>query len=276
METESQIAQAAKLIREARETVVFSGAGISTSSGIPAFRGEGGLWDEYNPALFANIPGLLFTFLTNKQRIFSFARDVLSALVGAEPNVAHIAISELEKMGKVSAVITQNIDNLHQKAGSSKVIELHGNVFRLRCLRCGKKKTISPERIREAAERLEAEKPKRSIMFSTLREFLGRCECGGANRPDVVFFGESLPKEALDEALRCACNSECLIAIGTSGVVYPAASVPLRASNAGAKIIEVNTTPTNFTPLAEIYLPAAAEQALPSIVEALEANKART
>ncbi|MDD5448199.1 MAG: NAD-dependent deacylase [Actinomycetota bacterium] len=274
MGTKNQIAQATKLIREANETVVFSGAGISTSSGIPAFRGQGGLWDEYSPALFANIPGLLFTFLTNKRRIFSFTRDVLSALVEAEPNAAHIAVSDLQKMGKVSAVITQNIDNLHQKAGSSKVIELHGNIFRLRCLRCGRKKTISPERMREAVEKLKKEEPKRSTMFSMLRRFLGRCDCGGVNRPDVVFFGESLPKEALGDALRYAHNVDCMIAIGTSGVVYPAASIPLNASSTGAKIIEINPTPTNFTPLAKIYLQKAAEEALPSIAEALRTSEA--
>lgn len=206
------------------EVVAFTGAGISVESGIPAFRGSQGLWKKYDPEEYAYIEA----FLNHPERVWQMLREVYSLLLKAEPNSAHLVLSDLEKMGILKAVITQNIDNLHQRAGSKKVIELHGTGEKLICLKC-----------------------YREIPFTEkLLEILPFPKCKSCNfplKPKVVFFGEPLPQEALSEAFYLAQNCRVLIIIGTSGMVIPAAHIPYRAKKSGATIIEINLKETPYT-----------------------------
>ncbi|HAA84166.1 MAG TPA: RNA polymerase subunit sigma [Thermodesulfobacterium commune] len=204
--------------------VAFTGAGISVESGIPPFRGAKGLWTKYNPEEYAYIE----TFIKNPEKVWMMLREMYQCFKEAKPNPAHLVLAELENRGYLEAVITQNIDNLHQKAGSKKVIELHGSGESLVCLNCGKKYRFTEEFLK---------------MFPC-----PKCEkCGKALKPEIVFFGEPLPEEALNQAFELIKRCKALIIIGTSGVVYPAAYLPYEAKRSGAKIIEVNPEESAYT-----------------------------
>jgi len=232
----------ADLIAKSRHCVVFTGAGMSAESGVPTFRGSGGLWERYRPEelatpeAFARDPVLVWKWYKWRQEI----------VYNARPNPGHYAVAKLEEAGVVKAVVTQNVDGLHQRAGSKRVIELHGSLWRARCTKCG------------AVYRLE--KP--------VEEVPPRCpRCGSLLRPDVVWFGEPLPQEAWEEAVRLMAASDVVIVVGTSGVVYPAAYLPKLAKESGAAVVEINVEESAITPIADVFIGGKAGEVLPRLAE---------
>ncbi|MBP7766136.1 MAG: Sir2 family NAD-dependent protein deacetylase [Deltaproteobacteria bacterium] len=250
---EQSIFQAADLIAKAVTVVVFTGAGISTESGIPDFRGPGGLWTKYDPDDFT-IDKFLGSHATRKKMWQRLREGGL--MEDAKPNAAHYAIVELEKMGKLLSLVTQNVDNLHQKAGTSeeRIRELHGNMQRLVCLNCGTRYPISLVREHYADS-----------------DAVPACEyCRGILKPDVIFFGEALPQQTLAQAMREAGECDVMLVIGSSLVVYPAAYVPVQAKQAGAKLVIINRGPTEQDHLADVRIDAAAGETLTKILERLK------
>jgi len=232
-----EIERLAQLIMESKKTVVFTGAGISTESGIPDFRSPGGIWSRYNPEDFT-----IQKFLSGpaaRKTIWKMSVEG-GLLTEAEPNLAHYAIAELYQLGKLDCVITQNIDNLHQKAGvpEDKVFELHGNMEWVVCLSCHRRFPM-PEVLQKIKEGIE----------------VPDCpDCQGILKPDAVFFGEALSQETLREATRRAQNCDLFIVIGSTLVIYPAAYMPTYAIEAGARLAIVNLTPTPLDHYAEVVI----------------------
>ncbi len=232
----------ADVVATARHCIVFTGAGISAESGIPTFRGAGGLWERHRPEELATPEA----FARDPELVWRWYRWRQEVVYRAEPNPGHRAISELETIGVVKAVITQNVDGLHQRAGSRNVVELHGSLWRARCMKCG------------AVYRLD--KP--------VEEIPPRCpRCGGLLRPDVVWFGEPLPQDAWERAVELASRSDAVLVVGTSGVVYPAAYIPRIAKDHGAVVVEVNVEESAITPIADFFLRGKAGEVLPRLVE---------
>jgi NAD-dependent deacetylase len=242
---EERIGRVAAMIAESRNAVVFTGAGVSTESGIPDFRSPGGLWTKFAPEDFTLDRFLASPETRRRQWRFLLSGELLRE---ALPNAAHKAIAQLGALGKVDWVITQNIDNLHQKAGSDpdRVLELHGNLRWIRCLDCGSRRPLE-EVLGEGGVLDEA--PDCAL-------------CGGILKPDVIFFGEALPEETLQEATRQANRCDLLIVIGSSLAVYPAASLPLYAKQAGAKLVIVNLTATPADRFADVVIHAAAGEVM--------------
>ena len=237
------IKDVAGLLSNSKHAVVFTGAGISAESGIPTFRGANGLWSRYDPEEVASIQG----FMRNPKAFWAFARELI-VKTKAKPNAGHYAIAELERMGIIKAVITQNIDMLHQKAGSKRVLELHGSLKYVDCLKCGK--TYEWEEIVDKIDDIKCE------------------NCGSMNlKPRIVFFGEQLPRDVLNEAIREAEKSDVFIVVGSSLQVYPAASLPFIAKENGAKLVLINKDPTDKDWLFDIVVYGKAGEILPKIVE---------
>ena len=244
------IERLAQLIVESERIVVFTGAGISTESGIPDFRSPGGIWSRYDPEDFS-----IQRFLSGpdaRKWIWKMSTES-GLLTEAEPNPAHYAIAKLYHLGKLDCVITQNIDNLHQKAGvpDDKVFELHGNMGWVVCLSC-RKRFPMPEVLQRIKEGIE----------------VPDCpDCQGILKPDAVFFGESLPQETLQEAIRHSRNCDLFIVIGSTLVIYPAAYIPNYAAEAGAKLAIVNLTPTPFDHYATIIIRQKAGDTMSKVME---------
>ncbi|HEX75241.1 MAG TPA: NAD-dependent deacylase [Dehalococcoidia bacterium] len=241
----------ADLILQADRVVVFTGAGVSTESGIPDFRSPGGIWSRYDPDEFT-IQKFLSSPESRKKHWQMLTEGGL--LAGAEPNPAHYAIAELEKLGNLDCVITQNVDNLHQKAGNSpdKVFELHGNMRWVRCLSCDK---LFP--IEDILQRLELKK-----------EDVPDCEiCHGILKPDAVFFGEALPQKTLNDAIYRSRNCDFFIVIGSTLVVYPAAYMPMYAKESGAKLVIINLSSTPMDSQATVLIRGKAGEAMAEIME---------
>ncbi len=218
--------------------VVLTGAGVSAESGVPTFRGPEGLWrtfrpeDLATPEAFARDPVLVWEWYDwRRQRI-----------ANCRPNPAHRVLAEMEAALPDFTLITQNVDGLHQAAGSRRVLELHGNIWRVRCTRCGR---VGEDR------------------RVPLPEIPPRCACGGLLRPDVVWFGEPLPPAVLEEAWEAAARCRWMLVVGTSALVQPAASLPVVARRSGARLIEVNVSDTPLTPLADEVLRGPAGEVLP-------------
>ena len=235
------ITDAAKRIREARAIAVLTGAGVSAESGVPTFRGEGGLWRQFRaedlatPGAFARDPRLVWEW-------YDWRRQKIAA---CRPNPAHHALAALESVAAEFLLITQNIDDLHRKAGSRRLVELHGNIWRVRCTR---EATVS------------------ALPDVPLAEIPPRCGCGALLRPDIVWFGETLPAEALDRAFRAADTCDLFLVVGTSALVQPAASLPLMAKRRGATVIEVNPDPTPISHLVGVSLQGKAGEILPALL----------
>jgi NAD-dependent deacetylase len=247
---DEQILGVAKLIKDSKRVVVLTGAGISVESGIPDFRGPDGLWKKFDP----NKVGTITSFLSNPEDWWKMAQEIAPVIFNAKPNPGHYALAEMERMGKVEAIITQNIDGLHQKAGSKNVIEVHGNVRSASCIQCKKKYGID-------------------YVISEVGKgnFIPRCtDCGGVVKVDVVMFGEMLPEEAISEAYRLAQECDLLIVVGSSLVVYPVAALPGMALNRGAKTVIINEEKTGYTRYADYHIYGKAGEILPKIVETLK------
>ncbi len=238
------VEELADLIANSEYVVFFTGAGVSAESGIPTFRGKNGLWTRYNPDEVASIDG----FMRNPKKFWEFAKELM-VKVKAKPNRAHYAIAELEEMGIVKAVITQNIDMLHQKAGSKRVLELHGSLRYVDCLNCGR--TYLWEEIEGMVESGDVV-----------------CKCGSYHlKPRIVFFGERLPEGVLREAVEEAKRCDLMVVVGSSLQVYPAAGIPMIAKESGAKLAIVNRDPTDKDWMFDVVLRGKAGDLLPKVVE---------
>ncbi len=240
----------ARIIREKKNVVAFTGAGISVEAGIPAFRGGQGLWEKYDPMEYAQID----SFVRHPEKVWTMLRDMGSIILTAKPSPAHMVLGALEKSGLLNAVITQNVDGLHQLAGNRNVIEYHGNHRRMKCPGCS------------------AEKPFTEDSLTALPYPV--CEnCGDPFKPDVVFFGEPIPLKAMVKANEEAGKCRVMIIIGTSGVVYPAAEIPFTTASNGATIIEINVAPTPFTSsITNYFLEGNSSTIMPAIAEELGLN----
>ncbi|WP_347840995.1 NAD-dependent protein deacylase [uncultured Draconibacterium sp.] len=233
------IKEAARIIKESKSTIAFTGAGISVESGIPPFRGEHGLWNKYNPEVLD-----LGYFLTNAEECWIYIREIFyDFFAEAEPNEAHLTLAKMESSGILNAVVTQNIDNLHYQAGSKTVYEFHGNSKKLKCLKCGK--------VYHAAEIDFTQIPPTCV------------KDGEVLKPDFIFFGEGIPSEAYSNSFAAAEKAEVCLIIGSTGEVTPASYVPRTAKQAGATIIEINPEETIFTSaITDIHLKGKASEIL--------------
>ena len=244
------------LIRQSKKVIVFTGAGVSTESGIPDFRSPGGVWQKYNPEDFYYQK--FISSEESREKYWQMSREFYEPLKNAQPNAAHRAVAELEKMGKLDCVITQNIDNLHQRAGCSpqKVIELHGTAVSVSCLSCRKKY------------------PREEIQSWLLRGVKApRCDSyGGILKPDTVSFGQSMPVKETEEAFHRARNCDLFIVIGSSLVVQPAATVPLEAKESGAKLVIINRDPTYHDSYADVVIHGSAGEVMSQVLKYLKTN----
>ena len=241
----------AQLFRERGPAVVLTGAGISTESGIPDFRSPTGIWAQYDPAEYATVEA----FRADPYKVWSFYSRRLRVLVEARPNSGHEALAELERTRRVSAVVTQNIDGLHQRAGSREVVEVHGSIRSSTCLHCG------------ASYELD--------------ELLGLLEdgeapicprCGAVVKPDVVMFGELLPQAAIDRALLLARETRLLLVVGSGLEVWPVSGLPQETYDAGGAVAIVNKGPTSFDDRAAVKWDGAAGESLTALVRELGAK----
>ncbi|MBI3914854.1 MAG: NAD-dependent deacylase [Chloroflexi bacterium] len=246
--TEDKIAHAAELIRNGTRVVALTGAGISTPSGIPDFRSPGsGMWERVDPFQVASIDG----FMRDPQAFYDWLKPLVHLAANAKPNAAHFALAELEARGKLQTVITQNIDQLHQRAGSRRVLLVHGTLDSATCIVCGNEAAGAP------------------LIEKFLTDGIApRCVvCGGVLKPDVVLFGELLPFEIMEKAKHASQNCDVMICAGSSLEVAPACDLPLIAKRCGAKIIIVNKTATAMDRHATIILNEDVAVALPRLVE---------
>lgn len=241
------ITQAAQILRTAQHGVALTGAGISTPSGIPDFRSDSGLWSLNDPMEVASLQG----FRADPQRFYNWFQPLLERLVVAAPNPAHLALAQLERHGVVKAVITQNIDGLHQRAGSREVYELHGHLRSATCLRC------------------ESSVPSDALIVQMRCGETPHCPCGGAFKPDVVLFDELLPRGLFWLAQRAIDHCDVVLVAGTSLDVYPVSDLPLAAMRRGARLIIVNYGQTHLDDFADVVLHEDVAAALPAIAALL-------
>jgi NAD-dependent deacetylase len=234
-----------KLLRSVRKVAVLTGAGISAESGVPTFRGDEGLWSKFRPEELATVDA----FMRNPNLVWEWYMHRRQLMGTVKPNPAHISLAEMEKHYDDFTLITQNIDGLHRQAGSQNILELHGNISLNKCFDCGKPYTGDI-----------------NLDSGTLPV----CDCGGKIRPDVVWFGELLPPEALNKAFDASARAELFLSVGTSAVVHPAASMPLTAKRNGAHLVEVNLEPTPITEFSDWAFHGKAGDIMPAIVESLK------
>jgi len=243
LEIKDAIAQVRTWLREARHVAVLTGAGISAESGLPTFRGKNGLWRNYQPQqlattqAFAQDPKLVWEWYNWRRQVHSQCK----------PNPGHWALVEIERAAQTFTLITQNVDRLHEEAGSRNVLHLHGSLWRVRCLRC------------------EKEEANLSVPLVPVPPL---CTCGGMLRPAVVWFGESLPDYELRKAVEVMELADVVLVVGTSAMVYPAAALPRMALGCGARVIEINPEPTELSSVVTLALPGAAGEILPRLVTA--------
>jgi NAD-dependent deacetylase len=251
--TSSPVQLAAELLSSATHPVILTGAGISTESGIPDFRSPGGIWTKYDPQEFT-----YQNFVANRahrERYWKMSLDIHPVLAAAEPNAAHRAVAELERRGHLRAVITQNIDGLHQRAGSSPdiVIEIHGTALHVVCLSCGD---------RQPREQVQARVRAGEAAPTCL-------SCGGILKPATVSFGQAMPERETALAFEHAEHADVFLVIGSSLVVHPAAYLPVRAVESGAKLVVVNREETPCDRLAAVVVHAQAGQTMSEILQAM-------
>jgi NAD-dependent deacetylase len=245
------IQKGASLIGQAGKILIFTGAGLSTESGIPDFRSPGGLWDRYDPEEF-----YLQKIVSDdkcREKYWQVHEESYRVMKQALPNPGHIAIKELEQTGKVLAIVTQNIDRLHHRAGSSpdKILELHGTAFMIECLTCGRSydRDVMVDRVRQGVKALYCD------------------DCSGILKPATISFGQTMPEDKLTESFLHAQDCDLCIVLGTSLVVYPAASVPEQAVNSGAKLIIINLDITPLDSIADLVIHDSVGKVLGGIVD---------
>ncbi len=229
-------------LQAAKTVAVLTGAGISAESGVPTFRGEEGLWKKFRPEELANFDA----FMQNPKLVwewYNYRKEIINKVT---PNPGHYALAKMEELFDRFYLITQNVDNLHRRAGSKRIYELHGNIMRNRCVDCNE--LIDEIEVQDHGE-------------------LPRCKCGGLIRPDVVWFGEALPQSVLMDSFNAAKDADVFFSIGTSAVVQPAASLPLEAKNAGAYVVEINTEPTVISDLMDESILGKSGEILPQLVD---------
>ena len=241
---DTELNTAAEILRNANRIAVFTGAGVSAESGIPTFRDADGLWARFPPEQFARWSRLEELFWHDPARVAEFVVALIQPILEAQPNPAHKAIAELEELGKDVRVITQNIDGLHQRAGSSKVIELHGSIFQLRHddragVRISELSTEDLASVVQGLEKLLHTPGATRTEFLLAATKLIGMTADGTYRPNLVLFGDLLPSEAWDQAVAAVTDCDCLLIVGTSQLVYPAAGLPDIAREHGAKIVAV-------------------------------------
>lgn len=240
------ITKLAGWLRESRRGVAFTGAGISTESGIPDFRSPGGVWSRYQPVMFQD-------FLADadaRRRYWEIRRESVPSFLAAEPNAGHLALAKLEEQGRLVAVVTQNIDELHQRAGSRRVLEVHGTAMKVHCLSCDKR--WSCEDIQARLESGEEVPP---------------CDaCGGLLKSMTVSFGQELPAEIWQESMQLCRQCDLFLAMGSSLVVYPAAQLPETAKRSGAKLVIINRDPTPMDDVADLVIHASIGETLGGVM----------
>ena len=235
-------------LARAEHVTVLTGAGISAESGIPTFRDPGGLWEEFDPQELANVEA----FLDNPELVQGWYRHRRQVVEDAEPNAGHRALADLEAHGSDVAVVTQNVDDLHHRAGSSTVIELHGNITHNYCMDC--ERAAAPDTVDAAIQEGDP----------------ARCpECGGLIRPNVVWFGEMLPPDAMERADAATHRADVFLSVGTSAVVYPAARLPVAAQEQDAYVAEINPDTTGITDNVDESIRGPAGEVLPDLVDAV-------
>ncbi|MFX0102094.1 MAG: NAD-dependent deacetylase [Candidatus Hodarchaeota archaeon] len=232
-----------------KHAVVLTGAGVSTPSGIPDFRSKGGLWERYNPDTYAN----LFIFLEDPSYYWKMARETTPLILNAKPNIIHYSIVELEKLGIVDVIITQNIDFLHQRAGSKNVIEVHGTYETVTCMKCREKRVR-----RDIVEQLMT------------TDCPPLCSCGGIFAPDVILFNQPLDPGTMQAASTSSLNCKSMIVIGSSLVVSPANTLPFLAQRNGAMFYIFNNSSTPFDSEADGIILGNAEKTIPKLVEIIK------
>ncbi len=228
-------------LRQANSVAVLTGAGVSAESGVPTFRGNNGLWKQRRPEDLAT-PG---AFARNPELVWEWYDWRRSVLAQANPNPGHYALAELEKRVSKFTLITQNVDGLHELAGSRNVLRLHGSIWRVRCLACNE-------------ERFDQRIP--------FPENPPKCECGGTLRPGVVWFGEALPQDVWKAAENAARSAELFLVIGTSAVVYPAAGLAQIAKSSGARVVEINIAETSLSDRIDQFLQGPSGELLPQLI----------
>ncbi|MBZ0267005.1 NAD-dependent deacylase [bacterium] len=244
--------RAIRALARARRVSVLTGAGISAESGVPTFRSEDGLWEQYRIEDVATPEALA----RNPRKVWEFYEMRRATMASVHPNPGHEALAAMERHFDVLTVVTQNIDGLHQRAGSARVLEVHGSLWRARCLAgCGHVEDPFPH-------------PAPAVPPP--------CVCGELLRPDVVLFGEMLPERIFDESVHEAVHSDVALSVGTSSSVWPAAGIPLAAAQRGAFTIEVNPEPTELTPRFDVSLRGPAGEILPRLLSGLERRRATT
>jgi NAD-dependent deacetylase len=248
---EELLEKAARLVADAGKILVFSGAGLSTESGIPDFRSPGGIWSRYDPEDF------YFQKIVSsekaREKYWRMSTEFYDSMKDAKPNMAHLALKEMEEMGKILAIVTQNIDSLHQKAGSSpeKIIEIHGTAFSVSCLSCGK--------------RYERDEIEGRLLAG---EMVPSCDaCKGILKPDTISFGQSMPESKMEASFRCSRECDLCMVLGSSLVVYPAASIPVQAVQEGARLVIVNRDPTPMDDVADVVIRGSLGEILTGLME---------
>lgn len=247
---EAAIEEVGERIARERHAVALTGAGISVASGIPDFRSDAGLWSRYPPHEYATIQA----FRAHPERVWTMLFELHDTVSSAAPNPGHVALAELEAEGVLDAVVTQNVDGLHQRAGNSRVVELHGGAQTLHCPRCQRD---------YAAADVEIKSPTAP-----------RCECGVVLKPDLVLFGENLSRSVLAEAHTLATRASILLVVGTSAVVVPASELPAIAFHHGAMLVEVNLSTTPVTTLTSYSLRGDSVDILPKLAAAVRSHLA--
>jgi NAD-dependent deacetylase len=252
---EADIHRAARLMLASKYAVCLTGAGISVESGVRPFRGPDGLWTEYGePPMdgyqrFLADPEGEWRHLVNKDGYVGKLREALEA---ARPHAAHYALAELEEMGILKHLITQNIDNLHRAAGSQKVAEIHGNFRKVRCIRCGSRYDLE------------------AVSLDTLPP---RCPaCGGIVKTDTVLFGEPIPSDVMKTCQRETDSCDCMLSVGTSAFIYPAARLPLEVKRKGGTLIEIDPRETELSRLCDLSLRGKAGELLPRLLSAIKSE----
>lgn len=245
MDLEINIRKGAKFLLRSPPFMVLTGAGISVESGLPPFRGPGGIWTRFDPEEYGHID----TFRSNPDKAWVLLEELVKGTISCVPNEAHKALARLENIGLCGPVVTQNVDGFHTSAGSRDVLDVHGDARRILCPVCGKTEVLADgeiDRIRK------------------------RCDCGAYLRPDIVFYGEGLPEEKIERSFDIAMSGVDLLVIGTSGIVMPVAQIPYLVKSSGGKVVEINTAPSALTyRISDVFIKSMAVPGMISLEKAI-------